>query len=382
MKMISGPRRLPSIDLLRGLLVALMALDHASGIILKVHRSEYWDRPLPVYADFLTFITRFSTHICAPGFFLLLGTGLVLFADSRRRAGWSGWRTARAQLLRGLLLVGLQFLVINPIWQAAQSGRAAFPGSLLQAFGPAPLYAGVLSALGMTLLAGACLVGLRKEALLVLGLLIVVAAQLLISGPAQGKAEFAAAARLLLVAGRGRHILVNYPLFPWAGVALLGMAFGKTLLASPRLARRGAWAAGLLGLALFLLLRLSGGFGNTHPPAGGFAGLLSLTKYPPSVTFLLFTLSVNLLLWRLFEALPPAAAERAVLLRCFGGAPLFFYCLHLALYTGFALLVPLQLPFWSLYPLWIASLLLFYPVCRLYLDFKRRRPPGSAWRAF
>jgi uncharacterized membrane protein len=371
--MANGSRRLASIDLLRGLIMALMALDHTSGIIVRVHRSEYWDRPLPIYGDFLTFFTRAITHLCAPGFFLLLGTGLVFFAASRRRAGWTTPQITRRLLLRGLLLIFLQLLIINSLWRLA--GSASWPGNLLRLF--SPLYVGVLACLGMSLLAGACLLEVRKEALLVAGLLIILAAQLLIAGPARGRTEFGSAARLLLVAGRGRNMLVNYPLFPWLGVTMLGMAFGKALIASPRLAGRGALAAALIGLALFCLLRVTGG-------CRSLPALFALVKYPPSLGFLLITLSIDLLLWRFFEALPSAAASAgpAVLLRCFGEVPLFFYVLHLAVYTLIALSVPLLPPFWAVYPIWTASLLLFYPLCRLYRNFKRLRSQHSLWRLF
>jgi uncharacterized membrane protein len=372
--MEKSPRRQASIDLLRGLIMALMALDHISGIIFKVHQSEYWDRPLPVYRDFLTFITRTVTHVCAPGFFLLLGMSLVLFSASRRQSGWTARRTARCLLLRGLLLILLQFLVINPLWQLAQAQRFSFRLG--------PLYFGVLFSLGMSLLAGACLLRLGKAALLSLGLVIILASQLVIPGPARGGEDFGILARVLLIAGAGRNFLVNYPLFPWLAVTLLGMALGKALLASPQLARRSAWTAACLGLALFCLLRIGCEIGWTaNPGEGGVPAFLKMIKYPPSLGFLLITLSINLLLWRLFEAMPPAFAGHTGFLRCFGGVPLFFYVLHLASYTLFALSLPLRLPFWAVYPFWIASLLAFYPVCRLYRDFKRRKPVHSAWRA-
>ena len=370
--MEKSPRRLVSIDILRGLIMALMALDHTSGIIFKVHQSEYWDRPLPVYRDFLTFITRTITHICAPGFFLLLGMSLVLFASSRRHSGWTARRTTRCLLLRGLLLILLQFLLINPLWQLAQAGRFSSPLGRL--------YFGVLFSLGTSMLAGACLLRLKKAALLSLGLAVILASQLIVAGPGRGGADFGIPARVLLIAGAGRNFLVNYPLFPWLAVTLLGMALGKAALASPELARRSAWTAACFGLVLFCLLRIGGEVGLIrNPDGGGVPRFLKMIKYPPSLGFLLITLSINLLLWRLFEALPSAA--HTGFLRCFGGAPLFFYVLHLASYTLFALTLPLRLPFWAVYPFWIASLLAFYPLCRLYRNFKRRKPVHSVWRA-
>ena len=85
--------RLFAPDALRGLIITLMALDHASLFIAHKHSSgEMWGGPYPVYTDTLAFLTRFVTHFCAPGFFFLMGVGMALLALSRQEQGWSKWR--------------------------------------------------------------------------------------------------------------------------------------------------------------------------------------------------------------------------------------------------------------------------------------------------
>src|SRR5262245_23693850 len=112
------PARLLPLDMVRGLLMIVMALDHANLFIAHQHSSgEFWNRPLPHYESAIAFLTRFVTHMAAPGFFFLMGAGMILFAEARRDLGWSEWRIARQFVVRGLALIGLQMLVENPAWQ-------------------------------------------------------------------------------------------------------------------------------------------------------------------------------------------------------------------------------------------------------------------------
>lgn len=108
--------RLLSLDVLRGLIMVLMAVDHAGYFIGKLHPAEYWGRPLPQYTDAFSFLTRFISHPCAPGFFFLMGTGMILFAASRRKLGWSEKKIVRFFLIRGLLLIGIELFFINITW--------------------------------------------------------------------------------------------------------------------------------------------------------------------------------------------------------------------------------------------------------------------------
>ncbi|MCJ7716030.1 MAG: heparan-alpha-glucosaminide N-acetyltransferase domain-containing protein, partial [Anaerolineales bacterium] len=131
-----GSRTIP-LDLLRGLLIVLMALDHANFLVAQQHTTgEYWGGPVPVYISPLHFLTRFVTHLSAPGFFFLLGLGMVLFVDSRRKKGWTEIEIKVHFLLRGLVLILFQFVInLSQVWSLGNS--------------PPPFwYVGVLCALG------------------------------------------------------------------------------------------------------------------------------------------------------------------------------------------------------------------------------------------
>src|SRR6185295_865862 len=120
------------------------------------HSSEFWGGEITRYDSALPFLTRFVTHFCAPGFFFLMGCGMALFAESRRRLGWGHGRIARFFLTRGLLLVLINQLIENPAWGlgfAFQEG--GLPSPVVPGGGGSPLaMTGVLTGLGLTLAIG------------------------------------------------------------------------------------------------------------------------------------------------------------------------------------------------------------------------------------
>ncbi|MBN1920017.1 MAG: DUF1624 domain-containing protein, partial [Anaerolineae bacterium] len=156
----SSHRLLP-LDSLRGLLMAVMALDHANTFISHGKRGfELWTGPFPNYAGHaLAFLTRGITHIAAPGFFFLMGAGMVLFAHSRRERGWSDGQIARQFALRAALLLFLQFCVENPAWRLGQPDNGQ-------------TYYGVLYALGGAMLIGILLLRLPQRWLIGLSVLL------------------------------------------------------------------------------------------------------------------------------------------------------------------------------------------------------------------
>ena len=120
---IQKAARLLPVDALRGLIIVFMALDHANHFIAHKHSAgEYWTGGFPIYTDALAFITRLVTHLSAPGFFFLMGVGMVLFASSRRERGWSTLDLLKHFWIRGALLIALQILIVNRAWEMSPGG--------------------------------------------------------------------------------------------------------------------------------------------------------------------------------------------------------------------------------------------------------------------
>jgi uncharacterized membrane protein len=364
-------QRLLALDALRGLIMALMALDHIR-LFLVPHPMESWESALPQYDSAGQFLSRFVTHICAPGFFLLMGAAMILFADSRRRAGWSGGRIAGYWALRGLLLVAVEQVLANP----AMNGDFT------------PRFYGVLTGLGAAMMVGALALRLRAGPLLALGVGVTLCDQVLPAAAQQWGLPLTVLMRFLFLPGAAGDWFIVYSLFGWLGVAFLGMAFGRALLDYGDRAYRWALYAGTAGLALFPLVRLAGGFGNIRPIEGtGWIGFLTVVKYPPSLVLLLFAGGVLGVLLYVFYRAGPGLAGWGRPLVVIGQVPLFFYVVHLMFYRTLQVmwvsgnqLVGAGLP--AIWFGWLAGLLLLYPLCVIYRQFKRDVPPGSVWRLF
>lgn len=129
----------------------LMALDHASLFVAHRHGSEFWQGPWTDYTSALLFLTRFVTHLCAPGFFLLMGSGMYLFASSRRDQGWSEGRITRYFLLRGALLVLYPLLP----WLGLCGAGIALGRALGSRTRSAQILVGLLPLVGLLLIAAA-----------------------------------------------------------------------------------------------------------------------------------------------------------------------------------------------------------------------------------
>jgi len=353
-RVASKASRLFALDAQRGLILVLMALDHASHFVAQKHSpGEYWGGPFPAYDSALAFLTRLVTHLCAPGFFFLMGAGIVLFASARRREGWGTPAVMGHLFLRGGLLVALQFLVVNRAWELSPGGWVV------------ETYVGALFALGGAMIVCSFLLWARPPLLLVMGVVLLVGTQLLTPSPALWTHDFSVPARLLLVPGGDLILWVNYPLLPWLGLAILGMGFGHWLVEDPDRAFRRGFKVGLALLLAFVLLRFVDGFGNIRPREGdSWIDLLNVVKYPPSLAFTLLTLGLNLVLMGLWNRLALGLRRFFQPLLVYGRVPLFFYIVHLFLYAALGhLLAPggTTLPLMVLY--WLLGLLLLYPLC-------------------
>ena len=370
--MSDGQGRIQALDRLRGLLVALMALDHANYFVAQAHTSgEYWGGPFPDYPTAAAFLIRLVTHPAAPGFFFLLGAGAALSAARRTGEGWQEGRTRRRLLLRGALLIAAQLLVVNRAWELTPGGWGV------------GLYVGVLTALGAALLVAAWLLEVKTVLLLIAATVLLVATDLLTPPVSRWADPFPPILRLLFVPGGTRALWVNYPLLPWLGLTLLGLAFGRWLKRDPAGAQRWILWIGLGALGSFAGLRLANGFGNIRTRGGGWIGFFNVVKYPPSLTFVLLTMGFNLVVLRLLFLVRESRGHRWDPLVVYGSTPLFFYITHLFLYAGIGrLFTPRGTSHAPMLLCWLLGGALLYPLCAGYRRLKERQDSSSALRLF
>jgi uncharacterized membrane protein len=363
--------RVTAVDALRGLIMVLMALDHASLLVAQKHSAEYWGGPFPVYRDALAFVTRLVTHPTAPGFFFLMGASMVLFAHSRRRQGWGSAAIARHFWIRGATLIALQLWIVNPTWEFSQTGWST------------EIYIGVLFALGSCMILASLLLWWKPAYLLVAASALFVGTELLHPDPSLwGRLPILGIGSLhllLLRPGGDGHLWSNYPVLPWLELVVFGMAFGRWLLEDARRAFDRAFKLGVAFLVAFVIIRYLDGFGNIRPRMGdGWIDFLNVVKYPPSMTFTLLTTGVNLVILGLLGRASDGAQRLLRPLAVYGQVPLFFYLTHIPLYAALGrLFTPDGTSIPAMYPYWLLGLAILYPFCLWYGQLKHRQPANS-----
>lgn len=356
-------QRLISLDAFRGLIMILMAIDHANYFVARMHPTgEFWGIPLPQYESVLAFLTRWVTHICAPGFFFLMGASMILFAQSRRKKGWTEKEITRHFVIRGLLLILLQFFVENPGWSLGPVERVAPPGGDSQVW----FHFGVLYGLGLSMVIWAFLLRIHSGIISGISLSAILLTQLLTPGPDKTGHLFSPLLRILFIPGKTGSVQVFYSVLSWLGLVGFGIVFGRWVMRRPFSAYRRAFFSGIVLLILFFVIRIPGGFGNFHPlQSQAWTDLLNVTKYPPSLSFLTLTLGVSLIILFLFSRIEAVLDRRGNPLVVFGRTALFFYIIHFFTYCLLGLIfagrggtgIPLM------YPFWLAGLFLLYPLC-------------------
>ena len=313
---IATPVRIQSIDALRGLVILLMLVDHAREFFF-IHAQV--SDPMDVTATSpALFFTRLTAHLCAPVFVALTGLSAWLYASKK-----GGAPAASAFLFkRGLFLIVLELTLVNFAWTFSLT--------------PTTVFLQVIWVIGLSMIALAALVHLPRGVLIALALVIVLGHNLLdsitVAEGAPGHAFWAVLHdRGYIDLPWGGQARTSYPLLPWIGVIALGYGVGPWFVADGATRHRRLAVLGLAMLGLFAVLRTINLYGD-HPWTvqsdllGTTMSVLNLTKYPPSADFLLATLGVGALLLAGMEQAP----RRLVgLLAVFGGAPLFFYLIHL-----------------------------------------------------
>ncbi len=361
------------LDALRGLIIVLMALDHANYFVAQQHSSgEHWGGAFPSYSDGLTFLTRWVTHPVAPGFMFLMGAGMALFAQSRRKRGWSEWELIRHFWIRGGLLMILQLLIVNRAWQL---GPTPFPS----------VYIGVLYALGGGMILGSLFLRLKAWQLMGVAIAFFIGTELLHPNLDEWGQIFDQPLGLLFsYSGGSMDFWSNYPILPWLELVIFGMAFGKWMIEDARRAFNTGLALGIAFLVGFIILRGLDGFGNIRPSEGNtWIDFLNVVKYPPAMTFTLVTMGLNLIILWAFSRAGDIGKRLLRPLEVFGKAPLFFYLSHLFLYAAIGmLLTPSGTSILAMYPYWLLGLLILFPPTLWYGAFKHRQPPNSLLRFF
>jgi uncharacterized membrane protein len=379
--------RVESVDLVRGVIMILMALDHSR---------DFFGIPGQNPVDLTTattalFFTRWVTHFCAPVFFLLTGTGSYLQLRRKSRGELS-----RFLLTRGIWLIFLEIVVLRCF-----SYQFNFDYRVTMLI--------VIWALGWAMITLSLLVWLPASAVTAFGAIMIAGHNLLDSVKSASPLWSILHAPGFVINTPDHVVFVAYPLIPWIGVTAVGYGLGQVYAWDADRRRSFLFRLGLGLAAAFIVIRAINIYGDpgrwSAQKSGVFTVLsfLNTTKYPPSLLFLLMTLGPALILLSAVDARTPRTLRPALII---GKVPLFYYVLHftlihlLAVATCYARYGSAHWMFESpdlghypfspppgwgfslpvIYVVWAIVVATMYPLCRWYAGIKQRQ--NSHWLSY
>jgi uncharacterized membrane protein len=382
--------RIQSVDALRGAIMMLMAIDH-----IRDYVAQSAQQFLPTDLTRTTpaiFFTRWITHFCAPVFIFSAGLGAYFWMTRGRH---SKSELSRLLITRGFWLIILELTILRFVL-LSQISFTANPVILM-----------ILWAIGTSMIVLAALIYLPMRVMAAISIAIIALHNLLDSVPAERFGRVAWIWDILHQQGaipfHGITFAVAYPILPWIGVMAGGYCLGTVFEWDAQRRRRFLVRLGLALAVLFVVVRAINIYGDPAPwshqvsPVFTLLSFLNVTKYPPSLDFLLMTLGPALAVMAWLEKFKFASTNPLIV---FGRVPFLYYGLHLLLAhlmeiglnlarygaKPFLLLAPPAMgnpselfpadfgfPLWAVYAVWIAVLVILYPVCLWFGRLKQRR---------
>lgn len=354
-------RRIAAIDWMRGIVMILMAVDHASGMF---NEGRLFTDSILLYETGTVFasdqfLTRWITHICAPTFIFLTGVSIAISNAQRLQQGMPQAIIDREQVIRGVFIALLDIVVLS-----LASGKP-----VLQ----------VLYAIGIGMVLMIWIRRLKPMLVLVAAMIILIGAELLLAAiwsPEDGAPMWLALTFAPLFT---ETYSVLYPAIPWLAMMMLGWVLGEWMTSEQpekSVIRRLLFFSGLAALLVFVLIRLGNDYGNMFMLLEGQSVVqwLHVSKYPPSLAYTLLELGLMAIILAILIRLEPVTGVRQKgLVLVFGQTALFFYLAH------FGVLAMLQLFFergglGMTYLTALIALLILYPLCRVYRTLKWNNP--------
>jgi len=373
--------RIGSIDLLKGLVMVIMALDHTRDYF---HASAYiFDPADPTRSSLAIFFTRWITHFCAPTFSFLAGVSAFMAGKRKTRGELSAFL-----LKRGLWLIFIELTIVNFAWYFDIHFRTV---GLL-----------VIWSLGISMIVLAGLVHLPRKFILLFSCLLIFGHNLLDHVQLDGNFLWSLIHQNSISFYKisdSSTLWVAYPIVPWIAVMSLGYYFGSFYDKNYDSAKRKKIfnIIGVSALVLFVVLRLTNVYGNPakfipyDTLSKDLISFLNPNKYPPSLSYLLMTLGGAFLFLANSENLKGRIVN---FFSTFGRVPFFFYILHLyvihiaamiaARLSGFGwhkLILSTWInfdpgikgygyPLWAVYVVWIGVIAFLYPLCKKFDNYK------------
>jgi uncharacterized membrane protein len=377
-------QRIYSIDVLRGVVMIIMALDHMRDYF---HYGAFTDSPTNLLTTTpLLFFTRWITHFCAPAFLFLSGISAYLMGQKKTKKELSSFL-----IKRGIWLIIAEVLIVTLAW----TFNPFYNILILQ----------VIWAIGISMIILGLLAWLPDNWILIIGLLIICFHNML------DYAEISRHGHVGLLWNLVHHgnftpvtlipnhtVFIVYAFLPWTGIMLTGYGMGRLFATgfSPARRRRVLYMTGSAFILLFLILRSINHYGDPEhwylqiSRLFSWLSFINLSKYPPSLDYIAMTVGVAMIALGLLDRISKNSFS---FVRVFGRVPFFFYIVHLYLIHTMVLIfffikgysskdiAPQHSPFLfrpdnfgfglaGVYLLWVAVILILYPLCSWYDQYK------------
>ena len=380
---IAVRHRIGSIDILRGLVMLIMAIDHTREFFH--HDALIGNDPTNFQTTWpLLFFTRWITHLCAPTFVFLSGISIFLYSQK----GKTKKQVAFFLVTRGLVLIFAEILLVNFILQFNY-------GSLL--------ILEVIWVIGFSMIILAVLQYLPFYVLLVTGIVVVFGHNLLdginVERPLAASVGWAVLHKTqMFPLTPGFTLLVAYPLLPWLALMIVGYCTGRLYSkeVDPNYRKRFLLIAGVIAIALFIITRFINVYGDPAKWTSQktflftFLDFIKTTKYPPSLLFMLMTIGPALIILSIAENAQSGVKK---FLTVYGKVPFFYFLLHLLIihslavafsfisggnagsFTGSSLKsAEVGYSLWVVYVVWVGVVLFLYYPCKWYGKYKASHP--------
>ena len=370
--------------------MVIMALDHTREYF---HLGAFVNDPSDLAITTpIIFFTRFITHFCAPVFVFLAGTSAFLYGSKKTKP-----ELFKFLITRGLWLILVEIVIMSFIWFFDIN----YSTIILQ----------VIFAIGVSMIVLGILIYLPRKAILVLALLLIDGHNLLDGITMEGKSFTSVIWYILhqssfIEFSENFVMIVAYPVLPWIGVMALGYCFGGFYARDFDVTMRRKWllSLGLGAIVLLFIIRSINIYGDPIPwtiqknTTFTILSFLNVTKYPPSLSFLLITLGPALLFLYATETIKNKFTDFFLV---FGRVPFLYYILHILIIHFFALIILVitggdwkimvldwravmlsesvltdsklasyGYPLWVVYLIWISIVLLLYPLSKKYMIYK------------
>lgn len=366
--------RLDFLDFARGLVMIIMAWDHISVFWNEHHLgSEGVLGTMKTPYNTTWFLLRFVTHYCAPTFVFLAGTVLAISTKRRIERGDGQWEITAHLIKRGLVLLFLEAMFVSPSFRLPWT------------------YFGVIACIGVCFIIFSVARRLPDKVILIVSLLIVLNHSFLSLDFIPDTVNWGHYLRVILHEPNFRLFPYYglYPIIPWIGVMGIGWSLGSYLETKSReeitAHRNRILGTGIASIVTFFLVRYFNGYGNLLARNGNtIVDWLYVSKYPPSVAFLLWTLGgmcIFLTIGLLLEERGLKENRFVAGILTIGRNPLFFYITHLWLYrarwpdfTPGRDIPPFYLELFPTLTFWVIGIVVLWYMCREYEKLKRKYP--------